>query len=150
MAHRCFRSEYFDSLLHACKPCHLRCSNPPVPCQPYCDPSMASSVRETYTVLWIFLGLTLALSLALFTLSFLLRKMNPEMLKDKPQSPGQLDGSVSRTADFQASEVMLLSPTYPHFRAGVTDACCCTPFFGVGSEFKSSGLCNKSFVWFSR
>ncbi|XP_052052994.1 tumor necrosis factor receptor superfamily member 17 isoform X2 [Apodemus sylvaticus] len=94
MAHRCFRSEYFDSLLHACKPCHLRCSNPPVPCQPYCDPSMASSVRETYTVLWIFLGLTLALSLALFTLSFLLRKMNPEMLKDKPQSPGQLDGSV--------------------------------------------------------
>lgn len=57
---------------------------------------MASSVRGTYTytVFWIFLGLTLVLSLALFTLSFLLRKMNPEMLKDKPQRPGQLDGSV--------------------------------------------------------
>ncbi|GAB1300009.1 Tumor necrosis factor receptor superfamily member 17 [Apodemus speciosus] len=48
----------------------------------------------TYTVFWIFLGLTLVLSLALFTLSFLLRKMNPETLKDKPQGPGQLDGSV--------------------------------------------------------
>ncbi|EDL96196.1 tumor necrosis factor receptor superfamily, member 17 (predicted), isoform CRA_b [Rattus norvegicus] len=38
MAQRCFHSEYFDSLLHACKPCRLRCSNPPAPCQPYCDP----------------------------------------------------------------------------------------------------------------
>jgi tumor necrosis factor receptor superfamily protein 17 len=49
-------------------------------------------VKGTYTVLWIFLGLTLVLSLALFTISFLLRKMNPEALKDEPQSPGQLDG----------------------------------------------------------
>ncbi|XP_021041311.1 tumor necrosis factor receptor superfamily member 17 [Mus caroli] len=94
MAQQCFHSEYFDSLLHACKPCHLRCSNPPATCQPYCDPSVTSSVRGTYTVLWIFLGLTLVLSLALFTLSFLLRKMNPEALKNEPQSPGQLDGSA--------------------------------------------------------
>ncbi|XP_031218744.1 tumor necrosis factor receptor superfamily member 17 isoform X2 [Mastomys coucha] len=90
MAQQCFHSEYFDSLLHACKPCHLRCSNPPAPCQPYCDPSMTSSVRRMDTVLWIFLGLTLVLSLALFTLSILLRKMNPEALKDKPQSPGSI------------------------------------------------------------
>ncbi|XP_006522053.1 tumor necrosis factor receptor superfamily member 17 isoform X2 [Mus musculus] len=41
MAQQCFHSEYFDSLLHACKPCHLRCSNPPATCQPYCDPRSA-------------------------------------------------------------------------------------------------------------
>lgn len=40
------------------------------------------------------MGLTLVVCLALFTLSFLLRKINPEALKDKPQSPGHLDGSV--------------------------------------------------------
>nr|XP_021509759.1 tumor necrosis factor receptor superfamily member 17 [Meriones unguiculatus] len=94
MAQQCFHSEYFDSLLHACKPCHLRCSNPPVPCQPYCNPSITSSVKGTYTDLWTFLGLTLIVSLALFTLTLLLRKMNSEALKDKLQNPGQFDGSV--------------------------------------------------------
>ncbi|XP_060220180.1 tumor necrosis factor receptor superfamily member 17 [Meriones unguiculatus] len=90
MAQQCFHSEYFDSLLHACKPCHLRCSNPPVPCQPYCNPSITSSVKGTYTDLWTFLGLTLIVSLALFTLTLLLRKMNSEALKDKLQNPGSV------------------------------------------------------------
>uniref|UniRef100_A0A2K6F8M6 Tumor necrosis factor receptor superfamily member 17 n=1 Tax=Propithecus coquereli TaxID=379532 RepID=A0A2K6F8M6_PROCO len=38
MARQCFQNEYFDSLLHACKPCHLRCSDtPPLICQRYCN-----------------------------------------------------------------------------------------------------------------
>ncbi|KAM7332950.1 hypothetical protein ACRRTK_006270 [Alexandromys fortis] len=104
MAQQCFHSEYFDSLLHACKPCHLRCSNPPVPCQPYCNPSMTSSMKGIHIVLWTFLGLTLTVSLALFTLTFLLRKMNSEALKDKLQNPGQSDGSV--LPDTANSELM--------------------------------------------
>ncbi|ELW67651.1 RUN domain-containing protein 2A [Tupaia chinensis] len=38
MAQQCFQNEYFDSLLHACKPCHLRCFHTPPPtCQRYCN-----------------------------------------------------------------------------------------------------------------
>uniref|UniRef100_A0A2K5QH51 Tumor necrosis factor receptor superfamily member 17 n=1 Tax=Cebus imitator TaxID=2715852 RepID=A0A2K5QH51_CEBIM len=38
MARQCSQNEYFDSLLHACKPCQLRCSNtPPLTCQRYCN-----------------------------------------------------------------------------------------------------------------
>ncbi|KAL6060169.1 hypothetical protein STEG23_004058, partial [Scotinomys teguina] len=88
MAQQCFHSEYFDSLLHACKPCRLRCLNPPVPCQPYCNPSVTSSMKGTHIILWTFLGLTLIVSLALFTLMFLLRKMNSDALKDKLQTSG--------------------------------------------------------------
>ncbi|ERE68251.1 sorting nexin-29-like protein [Cricetulus griseus] len=88
MAPQCFHSEYFDSLLHTCKPCHLRCSSPPVPCQPYCNPSVTGSTKGVQIVLWTFLGLTLIVSLVLFALTFLLRKMNSEALKDKLQNPG--------------------------------------------------------------
>ncbi|XP_051023302.1 tumor necrosis factor receptor superfamily member 17 [Acomys russatus] len=98
MARQCFHSEYFDSLLHACKPCHLRCSNPPAPCQPYCNPRMTSSVKGTYTDLWTFLGLTLIISLVLFTLAILLRKMNPEALKAKLQNPGSVLLDKANTA----------------------------------------------------
>ncbi|XP_035292835.1 tumor necrosis factor receptor superfamily member 17 [Cricetulus griseus] len=94
MAPQCFHSEYFDSLLHTCKPCHLRCSSPPVPCQPYCNPSVTGSTKGVQIVLWTFLGLTLIVSLVLFALTFLLRKMNSEALKDKLQNPGQFDGPV--------------------------------------------------------
>ncbi|CAH6786805.1 tumor necrosis factor receptor superfamily member 17 [Phodopus roborovskii] len=90
MARQCLHSEYFDSLLHACKPCRLRCSNPPVPCQPYCNPSVTGSMKGMHIVLWTFLGLTLIVSLALFALTFLLRKMNSEALKDKLQNPGSI------------------------------------------------------------
>ncbi|TEA31936.1 hypothetical protein DBR06_SOUSAS8310191, partial [Sousa chinensis] len=38
MAQQCFQNEYFDRLLNACKPCHLRCPNtPPLICQRYCN-----------------------------------------------------------------------------------------------------------------
>uniref|UniRef100_A0A8D2G7Q2 Tumor necrosis factor receptor superfamily member 17 n=1 Tax=Theropithecus gelada TaxID=9565 RepID=A0A8D2G7Q2_THEGE len=37
MARQCSQNEYFDSLLHDCKPCQLRCSStPPLTCQRYC------------------------------------------------------------------------------------------------------------------
>nr|8QYA_A Chain A, Chains: A [Homo sapiens] len=34
----CSANEYFDSLLHACIPCQLRCSSatPPATCAAYC------------------------------------------------------------------------------------------------------------------
>ncbi|XP_017652827.1 tumor necrosis factor receptor superfamily member 17 [Nannospalax galili] len=88
MAQQCFHNEYFDSLLHACKPCHLRCPDtPPVMCQRYCNTRMTSFAKGTNTILWTCLGLTLVASLALFVLMFLLRKMSSEVLKNKFQSP---------------------------------------------------------------
>uniref|UniRef100_A0A8C5L5A5 Tumor necrosis factor receptor superfamily member 17 n=1 Tax=Jaculus jaculus TaxID=51337 RepID=A0A8C5L5A5_JACJA len=58
MAQPCFQNEYFDSLLHACKPCHLRCSNtPPVTCQRYCDTSNVSCMQKVTLSVWC-LGLT--------------------------------------------------------------------------------------------
>ncbi|XP_059125104.1 tumor necrosis factor receptor superfamily member 17 [Peromyscus eremicus] len=110
MAQQCFHSEYFDSLLHACKPCHLRCSNPPVPCQPYCNPSVTGSMKGTHIVLWTFLGLTLIVSLALFTLMFLLRKMNSEALKGKLQNSGSilLDKASTDLRKSRADDVRIL------------------------------------------
>ncbi|XP_008590037.1 PREDICTED: tumor necrosis factor receptor superfamily member 17 [Galeopterus variegatus] len=107
MAQRCFQDEYFDSLLHACKPCHLRCSNtPPVTCQRYCNASMTNSVKGTNAILWTCLGLSLMVSLAVFVLMFLLRKMSSEPLKDKFKNAGSVlldvanaDLDNSRTGD---------------------------------------------------
>ncbi|XP_062957168.1 tumor necrosis factor receptor superfamily member 17 [Cynocephalus volans] len=89
MAQRCFQDEYFDSLFHACKPCHLRCSNtPPVTCQRYCNASMTNSVKGANAILWTCLGLSLMVSLAVFVLMFLLRKMSSEPLKDEFKNAG--------------------------------------------------------------
>ncbi|XP_019784255.2 tumor necrosis factor receptor superfamily member 17 isoform X2 [Tursiops truncatus] len=63
MAQQCFQNEYFDRLLNACKPCHLRCPNtPPLICQRYCN--------------------------TIFVLMFLLRKMSSEPLKDEFKNTG--------------------------------------------------------------
>ncbi|XP_014399652.1 PREDICTED: tumor necrosis factor receptor superfamily member 17 [Myotis brandtii] len=63
MAQQCPQHEYFDRLLNACKPCHLRCSNtPPLICQRYCN--------------------------TVFVLMILLRKMSSEPSKDKFKSTG--------------------------------------------------------------
>ncbi|XP_076697018.1 tumor necrosis factor receptor superfamily member 17 [Callospermophilus lateralis] len=90
MAQQCFQNEYFDSLLHVCKPCHLRCSTPPVPCQRYCNTSMTNSVKGTNAILWTCLGLSLTVSLAVFMLMFLLRKMSSEPLKDEFKNTGSV------------------------------------------------------------
>lgn len=38
MAQQCSSpNQYFDGLLKACKPCHLRCPNGPPTCQRYCN-----------------------------------------------------------------------------------------------------------------
>ncbi|XP_012783018.1 tumor necrosis factor receptor superfamily member 17 [Ochotona princeps] len=94
MSQHCFQNEYFDSLLRACKPCHLRCSKaPPVTCQRFCNASVSSSVKATNAILWTCLGLSLMVSLAVFVLMFLLRKMSSEPLKaeDKNTGSGLLD-----------------------------------------------------------
>ncbi|XP_039333765.1 tumor necrosis factor receptor superfamily member 17 isoform X1 [Saimiri boliviensis] len=89
MARQCSQNEYFDSLLHACKPCQLRCSNtPPLTCQRYCNASGTNSVKGTNAILWTCLGLSLIISLAVFVLMFLLRKMSSEPLKDKFKNTG--------------------------------------------------------------
>ncbi|XP_043416448.1 tumor necrosis factor receptor superfamily member 17 [Prionailurus viverrinus] len=84
MAQPCFQNEYFDRLLNVCKPCHLRCLNtPPSPCQRYC-----SAMKGTNTILWTCLGLSLTVSLTVFVLMFLLRKMRSEPSKDAFKNTG--------------------------------------------------------------
>nr|KAF6442655.1 TNF receptor superfamily member 17 [Rousettus aegyptiacus] len=42
MAQQCIQGDYFDRLLNACTPCHLRCSNtPPLTCQRFCNAGSA-------------------------------------------------------------------------------------------------------------
>ncbi|XP_006146599.1 tumor necrosis factor receptor superfamily member 17 isoform X2 [Tupaia chinensis] len=91
MAQQCFQNEYFDSLLHACKPCHLRCFHTPPPtCQRYCNAGMTNSVKGTNMILWTCLGLSLIVSLAVFVLMFLLRKMSSQPLKDEFKNTGSI------------------------------------------------------------
>ncbi|XP_010213178.1 PREDICTED: tumor necrosis factor receptor superfamily member 17 [Tinamus guttatus] len=76
---QCPQSEYFDSLLLSCKPCHLRCAGtPPRPCEKYCDKSTDSG-----GVLWICLGIGLILVLALFLLMVLFKRKHLKQLKEK-------------------------------------------------------------------
>ncbi|XP_032098629.1 tumor necrosis factor receptor superfamily member 17 isoform X2 [Sapajus apella] len=97
MARQCSQNEYFDSLLHACKPCQLRCSNtPPLTCQRYCNASGTNSVKGTNAILWTCLGLSLIISLAVFVLMFLLRKMSSEPLKDEFKNTGFLRSQPSQ------------------------------------------------------
>ncbi|XP_004644295.1 tumor necrosis factor receptor superfamily member 17 [Octodon degus] len=113
MVQQCFQNEYFDSLLHACKPCHLRCSNtPPLPCQRYCNASMATSLKGTNAILWICLGLSLIVSLALFALMFLLRKMSSEPLKDgfKNTESVLLDAAVNGDLDDNRTDGKIILP----------------------------------------
>ncbi|XP_016053092.1 PREDICTED: tumor necrosis factor receptor superfamily member 17 [Miniopterus natalensis] len=84
MAQQCLQNEYFDRLLNDCKPCHLRCPNtPPLTCQRYCH-----TMKGTNAILWTCLGLSLLLSLTVFVLMVLLRKMRSEPSKDKFKSTG--------------------------------------------------------------
>ncbi|KAM9093741.1 tumor necrosis factor receptor superfamily member 17 isoform X1 [Sarcophilus harrisii] len=83
MAQKCFQNEYFDNLLYACKPCHLRCSNtPPLVCQSYCYASNTSTLKITDVSLWICLGVGIISSLTIFLL-ILLKKKNPKRSKDE-------------------------------------------------------------------
>ncbi|KAL1778544.1 tumor necrosis factor receptor superfamily member 17 [Sigmodon hispidus] len=122
MAQQCFHSEYFDSLLQACKPCRLRCSDPPAPCEHYCNPGVTSSMKGIHIVLWTFLGLTL-ISLALFTLTFLLRKRNSEALKDKLQSQASilLDKANTELMKSKADDIRIL----PRSLAYTVEECTC-------------------------
>ncbi|XP_005391208.1 PREDICTED: tumor necrosis factor receptor superfamily member 17 [Chinchilla lanigera] len=113
MAQQCFQNEYFDSLLRACKPCHLRCSNtPPLPCQRYCNASMANSVKGTNAILWTCLGLSLIVSLAVFALMFLLRKMSSEPLKDEFKNTESvlLDAAVNADVDHTRTHDEIILP----------------------------------------
>uniref|UniRef100_A0A8C3VLQ6 TNF receptor superfamily member 17 n=1 Tax=Catagonus wagneri TaxID=51154 RepID=A0A8C3VLQ6_9CETA len=88
MAQQCYQNEYFDRLLIACIPCHLRCSNnPPVRCQHYCN---TNSVKGTNMILWTCLGLSLIVSLTVFILMFLLRKMSSGPRKDELKNTGSV------------------------------------------------------------
>ncbi|XP_037363479.1 tumor necrosis factor receptor superfamily member 17 [Talpa occidentalis] len=76
MAQQCFQNEYFDNLLNACTPCHLRCSNtPPLTCQRHCN-----AMKITNAILWTCLGLSLTVSLTIFV-KLLLKKMKSAPLK---------------------------------------------------------------------
>ncbi|XP_012860971.2 tumor necrosis factor receptor superfamily member 17 [Echinops telfairi] len=89
MAQQCFQGQYFDGLLHSCKPCYLRCSNtPPRTCQRYCNASLTNSTKGPSVIFWACLGLCLMVSLAIFVLMFLLKKMGAELLKDKFKHTG--------------------------------------------------------------
>ncbi|CAK7303978.1 Tumor necrosis factor receptor superfamily member 17 [Vulpes lagopus] len=108
MAQQCFQNEYFDRLLNACKPCHLRCSNtPPVPCQHYCN-----AMKGTNAILWTCLGLSLIVSLTIFVFMFLLRKMNSEPSKDECKNTGstlqnEADADQEKGHDSRAGEEVL-------------------------------------------
>ncbi|XP_063082626.1 tumor necrosis factor receptor superfamily member 17 isoform X2 [Cavia porcellus] len=113
MAHQCFQEEYFDSLLRACKPCHLRCSKfPPPPCQRYCNAGTAPSVKGTNAILWACLFLSLIVSLAVFVLMFLLRKMNSEPLKDQFKNAESvlLDAAVNAGLDDSKTHDEIILP----------------------------------------
>ncbi|KAM5331153.1 tumor necrosis factor receptor superfamily member 17 isoform 2-T2 [Glossophaga mutica] len=82
MAQQCLQNQYFDRLLNDCVPCHLRCSNsPPIICQRYCN-----AEKGTNVIVWTSLGLSLLVSLTVFVLMFLLRKMSSPPLKDEFKS----------------------------------------------------------------
>ncbi|XP_027469534.2 tumor necrosis factor receptor superfamily member 17 isoform X2 [Zalophus californianus] len=117
MAQQCIQNEYFDKLLTACKPCHLRCSHtPPLPCQRYCD-----AMKETNTILWTCLGLSLIVSLTVFVLMFLLKKMNSEPSKNERKNTGsalqnevntdQEEGCASRTAMEEGATILVTTKT---------------------------------------
>ncbi|XP_042554295.1 tumor necrosis factor receptor superfamily member 17 isoform X1 [Dipodomys spectabilis] len=91
MAQQCLQSEYFDNLLYVCKPCHLRCSKaPPATCQQFCNASMTSSAKSSNAVLWTCLGFFLIVSLAVFMLMILLKKMNSKPLKEEFKNTGSV------------------------------------------------------------
>ncbi|XP_006894583.1 PREDICTED: tumor necrosis factor receptor superfamily member 17 [Elephantulus edwardii] len=105
MAQQCSQNEYFDGLLRACKPCHLRCPNtPPVSCQRYCNSSLNNSVKgSNVIILWTCLGLCMIVSLAVFVLMFLFKKMSAELLKDKLKNTGPALQDVAK-ADLDNSK----------------------------------------------
>ncbi|XP_038619418.1 tumor necrosis factor receptor superfamily member 17 [Tachyglossus aculeatus] len=99
MVQQCFKNEYFDNLLHACKPCHLRCpKSPPVVCQSYCSASATGSVKITDEILWICLGMGAVLSLTVFVLTFLFKKMSQEQTKEELKNTGVRDPAVPKGA----------------------------------------------------
>lgn len=53
---------------------------------------MTNSVKGMNAILWTCLGLSLIISLAVFVLTFLLRKMSSEPLKDEFKNTGWFDG----------------------------------------------------------
>ncbi|XP_056662274.1 tumor necrosis factor receptor superfamily member 17 [Monodelphis domestica] len=86
---RCFQNEYLDNLLHACKPCHLRCSNtPPLVCQSYCNASTTSSLKIIDVNLWIYLSVGIISSLTVFLLILMLKKRSPERSKEELKNTG--------------------------------------------------------------
>ncbi|XP_007664216.1 tumor necrosis factor receptor superfamily member 17 [Ornithorhynchus anatinus] len=90
MVQQCFKNEYFDNLLQACKPCHLRCpKSPPLVCQSYCAASATASVKITDEILWICLGMGAVLSLTVFVLTFLFKKMSQEQTKEELKNTGE-------------------------------------------------------------
>lgn len=56
-----------------------------------------NSVKGTNAVLWTCLGLSLIVSLTVFVLMFLLRKMNSEPSKDERKNTGWCDGQTLKS-----------------------------------------------------
>ncbi|XP_014720565.1 tumor necrosis factor receptor superfamily member 17 [Equus asinus] len=107
MAQQCIPNEYFDRLLNACKPCLLRCPNtPPLVCERYCD-----AMKGTNAILWTCLGLSLIVSLTVFVLMFLLRKMNSEPLKDEFKDTGSaLQNEAEADVEDSRTDAQVLLP----------------------------------------
>nr|XP_033819775.1 tumor necrosis factor receptor superfamily member 17 [Geotrypetes seraphini] len=88
MSGQCSENEYFDMLLQICQPCHVRClRSPPRQCHNYCNNNVVNpekvTAKDTDGVLWICLGTVLFLTVTVFILTVLLKKLHPMMSKDE-------------------------------------------------------------------
>ncbi|XP_030067944.1 tumor necrosis factor receptor superfamily member 17 [Microcaecilia unicolor] len=88
MSRQCPVNEYFDMLLQICQSCHVRCPrSPPRLCHNYCNNNVVNPVKVTEKdkdgVLWICLGTVLFLTVTVFILTVLLKKLHPRTSKDE-------------------------------------------------------------------
>ncbi|XP_020739464.2 tumor necrosis factor receptor superfamily member 17 [Odocoileus virginianus] len=122
MAQRCSPNEYFDRLLNTCKSCQLRCPNtPPVICQHYCN-----TMKGANTFLWTCLGLSLIVSLTVFVLMFLLRKMSSEPLKDKLKNTGAvLQKNANADLDVSNNSSIVAEPLLSRGLGYTVEECMC-------------------------
>lgn len=77
-----------------------------------------NSVKGTNTVLWTCLGLSLIVSLTVFVLMFLLRKMNSEPSKDERKNTGWFD--VQSLKSVSEKELLWMSVNFSSFNLSLS------------------------------